>query len=642
VSLGPGPVFAYEWLTMTRRWQLYAMRTGFVGVILIGMIFIWQASNPSTNPRQTVSIQMLASYGENLYKTIVSIELTLVLLAAPAATAGAICLDKTRGTLDHLLATDLTSAEIVLGKIGVRLVPVLGLIACVLPIAALTSLLGGIDPTALLGSFLTAIACAALGCSLALTLSVWGRKTHEVLMLTYLILILWSIGPLLVEIVRDIFGTSVLAPTSAPSVLEWIVHSNPYYLVFAPYTNPGKVGLLTYLMFLGLCLVLSALLLAVATRRIRGVALTQAGRPAASVRHTGFFSRHFPNLSWPRFLPGPSLDGNPILWREWHRSKPSRLLRVVWILYSALGLFWIVAAFQVVTMSRGNQETIAIMSMFQVGVGLLLLSVSAATGLADERIRGSLDVLLCTPLSTQSILTGKWWGSFRQAISVLIWPAILGGFLVAQSGHYISYVLLLGLVTANCAVITSLGLAIATWVRRLGHAVALCVSAYAVFSIGWVMVVFMLGFAARLNHEFHVPMIMWSPPCGIVFATMAVVPGELPISGVGAYAIGFGASFWMMVDALIALAIFLTTLATFDHCLGRVTDTAGCPMPDKKHFAGVDTDLDEWFAESTAELSGPVRQGSRNDQHSDFTSRPLPVGNLRPGRKPLRESSRGP
>ena len=76
-----------------------------------------------------------------------------------------------------------------------RLVPVLSLIACVLPLSALTSLLGGIDPIALFGSFLTAIGCAVLGCSLALALSVWGRKPHEVLMMTYLIIILWIFGP---------------------------------------------------------------------------------------------------------------------------------------------------------------------------------------------------------------------------------------------------------------------------------------------------------------------------------------------------------------------------------------------------------------------------------------------------------------
>ncbi len=118
-----------------------------------------------------------------------------MLLAAPAATAGAVCLDKARGTLDHMLATDLSNAEIVLGKLGARLVPVLGLIACVLPIMALSSLLGGIDPQAFFGSFTTAVGCALLSSSLAMTLSVWGRKTHEVLMLTYLILILWLSTP---------------------------------------------------------------------------------------------------------------------------------------------------------------------------------------------------------------------------------------------------------------------------------------------------------------------------------------------------------------------------------------------------------------------------------------------------------------
>ena len=58
----------------------------------------------------------------------IATELTLVLLAAPPATAGAVCLDKARGTLDHILATDLSDAEIVLGKLGVHVSSVLGLV----------------------------------------------------------------------------------------------------------------------------------------------------------------------------------------------------------------------------------------------------------------------------------------------------------------------------------------------------------------------------------------------------------------------------------------------------------------------------------------------------------------------------------
>ena len=168
MRLGPGPVFVYEWLTAARRWQLYALRVLFVAAILVGLAFVWYQialEHRVRSDRETASLAELASYGEAIYLTIVGIELTLILLAAPAATAGAVCLDKARGTLDHMLATDLSNAEIVLGKLGVRLIPVLGLIACVLPVVALSSLLGGIDPLALVGSFLVAIGCAVVGCA---------------------------------------------------------------------------------------------------------------------------------------------------------------------------------------------------------------------------------------------------------------------------------------------------------------------------------------------------------------------------------------------------------------------------------------------------------------------------------------------
>ena len=44
-----------------------------------------------------------------------------------------------------------------------------------------------------------------------------------------------------------------------------------------------------------------------------------------------------------------------------------------------------------------NVDNIATLNVFQVGVGLLLLSVSAVTSLAEERMRGSLDVFSPPP-----------------------------------------------------------------------------------------------------------------------------------------------------------------------------------------------------------------------------------------------------
>ena len=386
----------------------------FVAALLIGMMVVWQLSPYRASRGQTVSIETLATYGEIFYLTIVSIELTLVLLAAPAATAGAVCLDKARGTLDHLLATDLSNAEIVLGKLGVRLVPSLGLIACVLPLMALSGLLGGIDPTALLGSFLTAVGCVVLCSSLAFTLSVWGRKTHEVLMLTYLIVILWMSSPLLLMVVAYLVG--VPTPGQVPLLYrEWTCYSNPYFLVYAPYTAaPGDVSLITYLKFLGGCLCVSGLLVALAIDRIRAVAMKQAGQgDTGSRRGRAWRGTGYRRPAWIPRLVGPSLDNNPVLWREWHRSRPSRFLRVVWFLYAAMGIVCVLTALRF--NSGPGREVIAAMITFQVAVGLLLLSVCAATSLGDERVRGSLDLLMSTPLSTREILAGKLWGSFRLA-----------------------------------------------------------------------------------------------------------------------------------------------------------------------------------------------------------------------------------
>src|ERR1700761_1037831 len=158
---GPGPVFIYECLASSRRWQTYAIRSVGVAVLLGGLATIAmsrQADDPAGGWRH------YAKLGESYFYAIIGVELTLVMLAAPAATAGAICVDRTRGTLTHMLATDLSDPEIVLGKLAARLLPILGLVACSWPVLALASLLGGIDPMAVNLAFAIIMAVALVGC----------------------------------------------------------------------------------------------------------------------------------------------------------------------------------------------------------------------------------------------------------------------------------------------------------------------------------------------------------------------------------------------------------------------------------------------------------------------------------------------
>src|SRR5215468_10073837 len=254
----PGPVFAYEWLTASRRWQGYALRSLLVLLLLLGVSGVWLGSRDGTGD---LSVQQRADIGRGFYAVTTIILLGLVGLAAPAATAGAICLDKARGNLTLLFSTDLTDAEIVLGKLMARLVPVLGLIGSAAPVLALATLFGGLDPALVTGAILVCLACAIFGCTLALTLSIWGKKTHEVLLSTYAFGILWLLSaPIWAGLASMLPGWA--RPAWLPSHMALLPY-NPVFLVIAPiesFPGMGPIGLGAQAWFCAVGLLTSALL----------------------------------------------------------------------------------------------------------------------------------------------------------------------------------------------------------------------------------------------------------------------------------------------------------------------------------------------------------------------------------------------
>ncbi len=120
---------------------------------------------------------------------------------------------------------------------------------------------------------------------------------------------------------------------------------------------------------------------------------------------------------------------------------------------------------------------------------------------------------------TRSILAGKWWGTFRQVGPVLFWPALLSAGLLLQFGNWPQYLLLIGVILGYGAVMTSLGLALATWMSRLGRAIALCVTAYVVSSIGWPILI-----ALTWKESSGPGLLMGCPAIGTFFATALVGP----------------------------------------------------------------------------------------------------------------------
>jgi ABC-type transport system involved in multi-copper enzyme maturation permease subunit len=211
-----------------------------------------------------------------------------------------------------------------------------------------------------------------------------------------------------------------------------------------------------------------------------------------------------------------------------------------------------------------NSSPGAVLSGLQVAAGLLLLSVSAATSLAEERQRGSLDVLMATPLPTRAIVWGKWWGAFRGIPPLLILPVAVATALASSTGRFWGVALMAALILAYGAAITSLGLALATWIPRMGRAAALTVGLYTFMSIAWIPLTFSV-----FPGDDGIGIAAGSPPMGVGAYSSKLAgdgtPDEFAIQTLWTL-------FWTIAYGGVALALLLATLGTFNRCLGRIDD----------------------------------------------------------------------
>ena len=85
-------------------------------------------------------------------------------------------------------------------------------------------------PVSLIEASFVVLSCAVFGCSLALALSVWGRKTHEVVMATYVVGILYLLAP------------PIYAGLHATLPLEWRASWLPWMPARRPWHISGTAG----------------------------------------------------------------------------------------------------------------------------------------------------------------------------------------------------------------------------------------------------------------------------------------------------------------------------------------------------------------------------------------------------------------
>jgi ABC-type transport system involved in multi-copper enzyme maturation permease subunit len=101
-----------------------------------------------------------AAIGQELFAGLMMVVTLLVVLLAPAFTAGAISLEREKQTLDLLVTTPISSVSIVVGKLLSALTYVFILIAASIPLTAVVFVFGGVAPEDVIRGYIVLFATA--------------------------------------------------------------------------------------------------------------------------------------------------------------------------------------------------------------------------------------------------------------------------------------------------------------------------------------------------------------------------------------------------------------------------------------------------------------------------------------------------
>jgi ABC-type transport system involved in multi-copper enzyme maturation permease subunit len=119
-----------------------------------------------------------ADIGRAMFTALMLLLTLIVLVMAPASTAGAISLEREKQTLDLLATTPISSLAIVLGKLLSALSWVFLLLLASIPVSALVFTFGGVGPDDLIRGYLVLVGTAIGFGSLGLFVSALVKRTQ--------------------------------------------------------------------------------------------------------------------------------------------------------------------------------------------------------------------------------------------------------------------------------------------------------------------------------------------------------------------------------------------------------------------------------------------------------------------------------
>jgi ABC-type transport system involved in multi-copper enzyme maturation permease subunit len=416
-------------------------------LVVLMAVFVFRGSllfNASS-----ASLSELAKQATRTFEEVSLVQLFLMSFIAPVFCAGAITQEKDANTFHILLTTPLSNAQIVLGSLFSRLCFVWVLLLAGLPIFCITMIYGGVTTREILQSFGLAACTGLITGSIAIMISFLKIGTRRTIFAFFvgIAVYLLSVGAF------GLFPTGQLAVAPLPAGaaqgmgnvarMSWLAPVHPYLALRVvigetpapPLSDVYNYGwplrwLLAYpeYGYMVVTTLASAAMVLICLFYVR-----RGAREGEATVFTRLTERVMPKKLGERRRKPRRVWRNPIAWREaaTRASAGGRsLLRLLFIVagfVAALVLLighhtnaWGPSAAPVVVAS--TRVWLTALVWIELAVVLLVVTNTAATTLTREKESLTMELLLCTPLTSRYIIAGMLQGLVRLVVPLIAVP----------------------------------------------------------------------------------------------------------------------------------------------------------------------------------------------------------------------------
>ncbi|MBX6315813.1 MAG: ABC transporter permease subunit, partial [Isosphaeraceae bacterium] len=466
---------------------------------LIGSAIIYRPGPPGSTVmptrKPTLTPQDRYRFANWAFSALAVTQYLVVLVLMPALVAGSIAEDRQRRILQPLLATPLSPAAIVLGKLAARLLLIGLILLAGLPVLVLLNLVGYVEPGAIAVAYSFIFATTFFLGGLAMLISTVARQAREAVPIAYALVFAWLIYPLW----ADSLSHSVEPWRALRPILEvlqvGLVPTNPFWFrqeLRRPRLIPAQTVALM-LWSIGLLLAYGTVFLLLASWQLRRGVRDEEGRRRKRARVES--CPRIRRWRWAgrlRLWPRSPCGDDPMLWKERFASRARGLAGLILppaavafvglsgatIYYASLPAFHEQASGREDYVLREHFNTVLRNNgcVIVYGTWMLGVATAAAVGVTSEKEGGTWVSLLASPLTGREVVRAKilgaaWRNRWVGFLLIAMWLTGLASGAVHPAG--------VALALGGLVAFTGFAAALGTWIslRRPSSSKALAAMA---------------------------------------------------------------------------------------------------------------------------------------------------------------------